>query len=150
MMRATTIDPPAGEWNSKSIAKFRNKQRIAGFDRGLHRTGRHPVGFEKKKTDDESDDNRPTDGQSVVPYNFPGFTLCFPFTHLINLQNREERLLRNFDGPDLFHPFLTLFLFLKKFSLSRNIAAIALRSHILSKRRNRFACHDFRSHRASR
>src|SRR5438876_6656855 len=43
----------------------------------------------------------------------------------INLQYRQECLLRNLDGAHLLHPLLALLLFLEELALARDVAAIA-------------------------
>ena len=50
----------------------------------------------------------------------------------INFQNCKKRILWYFDTADLFHAFFTGFLFFEQFFLTRNVASIALGSHILA------------------
>ena len=50
------------------------------------------------------------------------------------LQDRHERLLGDRDVADHFHPPLSLLLLLQQLSLPRDIAPVALRSHVLTKR----------------
>ena len=42
--------------------------------------------------------------------------------------------MRNLDLPDPFHPFFPFFLFLEKFSLARDVAAVALGEDVLAQR----------------
>src|SRR2546422_3587363 len=48
-------------------------------------------------------------------------------TRLVNLQDRQEGLLRDLDGPHLLHALLSCFLLLEQLSLARDVAAVALR-----------------------
>src|SRR5436305_3825834 len=51
---------------------------------------------------------------------------------LADVQHGEERLLRHLDGADLLHPLLALLLLLEQLALARDVAAVALREHILA------------------
>ena len=51
---------------------------------------------------------------------------------LIQLQNGQERLLRYFHITDLFHSFLTSFLFFQQFTLTAHVTAITLRALMVS------------------
>src|ERR1043165_683498 len=57
----------------------------------------------------------------------------------IHLQRRQERRLRNLHFTELAHPLLAFFLLLQQLPLPRDIAAVALRRHILRQRADRFA-----------
>src|SRR5271169_1728380 len=56
----------------------------------------------------------------------------FMASFLAGLEDGEERLLRNFHAADGFHPFLAGFLLLEELALARNVAAVALRQHVLA------------------
>src|SRR6266567_9426954 len=64
-------------------------------------------------------------------------------TRLVNLQHRQEGLLRNLDRAHLLHPLLSFFLFLQQLALAGDVAAVALGGHVLPQRADRFACDDF-------
>ena len=51
-----------------------------------------------------------------------------------DLQDGEERLLRNLDRADLLHALLALLLFLEQLALARDVAAVALGQHVLAQR----------------
>src|SRR5439155_7118940 len=53
---------------------------------------------------------------------------------LPDVQHGEKGLLRNFHGADLLHPLLALLLLLEQLPLARDVAAVALREHILAPR----------------
>src|SRR6185295_7390303 len=53
---------------------------------------------------------------------------------LVNLQDGQERLLRNLYCADLLHPLLSFLLLFEKLALARDVAAVALRKHVLAKR----------------
>src|SRR4030081_2261096 len=46
-------------------------------------------------------------------------------------QSCDEGLLRNFDPPDGLHPLLAFLLLLQQFALAGDVAAVALRQHLL-------------------
>src|SRR5829696_7929992 len=50
----------------------------------------------------------------------------------IQLQDREERLLRNLDGADLLHPLLALLLLLEQLALPGYVSPVELRGHVLA------------------
>ena len=52
----------------------------------------------------------------------------------IQPQRRQKRALRNLHIPNFPHFFLPLFLLIQKFSLPRNISAVAFRSHVFPHR----------------
>src|SRR5207249_592253 len=58
---------------------------------------------------------------------------------LVELEHRQERLLRHLDAADLLHPLLSLPLLLEQLFLARDVAAVALRDHVLAKRLDRLA-----------
>jgi hypothetical protein len=49
-------------------------------------------------------------------------SLCFQYFN--------ERLLRNINFPDAFHPLFSFLLFLQQFPFTGNIAAVAFRCHV--------------------
>src|SRR5690348_14582053 len=68
-------------------------------------------------------------------------------TRLVNLQDRQERLLGNLHGPYLLHPLLPLSLLLEQFALARHVAAVALRGHVLAQGTDRLARDHLRADR---
>src|ERR1700682_690042 len=58
---------------------------------------------------------------------------------LIKLQHRHERLLWNLDRTDPLHPSLAFLLLFQQLAFARDVAAVALRKHVLPHRWNRFA-----------
>src|SRR6266567_1625717 len=64
-------------------------------------------------------------------------------TRLVNLQDRQERLLRDLDRPHLLHPFLSLLLLLEQLALARDVAAVALGGHVLAQRADGLAGDHF-------
>src|SRR5262249_56192682 len=50
------------------------------------------------------------------------------------LEHREECFLRDFDLPDLLHALLSFLLALEQLPLPRDVAAVALRRHVLAHR----------------
>jgi hypothetical protein len=50
----------------------------------------------------------------------------------LRFEHFNERLLRNVDFPNAFHPLFSFFLFLQQFALPGDIAAVAFRGHIFS------------------
>src|SRR5882762_8634398 len=60
-------------------------------------------------------------------------------TRLVNLQDRQEGLLRDLDGPHLLHALLSFLLLLEQLALARDVAAVALRGHVLAQRADRLA-----------
>src|SRR6266404_5518134 len=60
-------------------------------------------------------------------------------TRLVNLQDRQEGLLRDLDGPHLLHALLSFFLLLEQLPFARDVAAVALRGHVLAQRADRLA-----------
>src|SRR4051812_40346577 len=56
---------------------------------------------------------------------------------LFHLEHREERLLRDLDVTDLFHPLFAFFLSLEQLALARDIAAVALGGDVLAQRLHR-------------
>src|SRR6266566_4318889 len=55
-------------------------------------------------------------------------------TRLVNLQDRQECLLRDFDRSHLLHALLSFFLLLEQLALARDVAPIALGGHVLAQR----------------
>src|SRR5205085_5753655 len=53
---------------------------------------------------------------------------------LVEVEHGEERLLRHLDRADLLHPLLALLLLLEQLPLARDVAAVALREHVLALR----------------
>src|SRR5215472_11937901 len=64
-----------------------------------------------------------------------GKTLVFA----ADLQHGEECLLRDLDVPELFHALLAFLLFLEELALAADVAAVALRQHVLAQRLHRGA-----------
>src|SRR6266702_7845039 len=60
-------------------------------------------------------------------------------TRLVNLQDRQERLLWDLDRSHLLHPLLSFFLLLEQLALLRDVAPIALGGHVLAQRADRLA-----------
>ena len=50
----------------------------------------------------------------------------------VELQHGEEGFLRHFDRAYLLHALLAFLLFLQKFALTRDVAAVALGGHVLA------------------
>src|SRR5262245_39501209 len=65
-----------------------------------------------------------------------------PIGLTLHAQDREERFLRDADGPDLFHTLLALALFLEQLPLPRDVSAVALGEHVLAHRRTRLPGDD--------
>src|SRR5437879_12338592 len=63
-------------------------------------------------------------------------------TRLVNLQHRQEGLLRDLHGPHLLHPLLSFLLFLQQLALTGDVAAVALGGHVLPQRADGFARDD--------
>src|SRR5262245_1522231 len=57
-------------------------------------------------------------------------------------QHRQERLLRDLDAADLAHALLAFLLLLEQLALARDVAAVALRGHVLAHRRDALARDD--------
>src|SRR5579884_2452687 len=53
-----------------------------------------------------------------------------------HLQHRQERLLRDFHAAHALHPTLAFLLLLQQLALARDVAAVALRQHVLAHRRD--------------
>src|SRR5438876_12097196 len=60
-------------------------------------------------------------------------------TRLVNLQDRQERLLRDLDRSYLLHPLLSFFLLLEQLALARDVAPVAFGGHVLAQRADRLA-----------
>src|SRR2546426_536584 len=60
-------------------------------------------------------------------------------TRLVNLEDREERFLRDLDRSHLLHPLLALALLLQELAFARDVAAVALGGHVLAQRADRLA-----------
>src|SRR6266850_3498337 len=58
---------------------------------------------------------------------------------LVKAEHRHERLLRYLDRADPLHPSLAFLLFFQELSLAGDVAAVALRQHVLPHRRDRLA-----------
>src|SRR5436190_672740 len=61
---------------------------------------------------------------------------------LADVEHGEERLLRHLDRADLLHPLLPLLLVLEQLALARDVAAVALRDHVLALRLHGLARDD--------
>ena len=66
-------------------------------------------------------------------------------TGLIQFEDGQERRLRNLDVADLTHAFLTGFLFLQQLALTGDVAAVALRRHVLTHLTHRLTGDDLRT-----
>src|SRR5213592_2897097 len=64
-------------------------------------------------------------------------------TRLVNLQDRQERLLWDLDRSHLLHALLSFFLLLEQLALARHVAPIALGGDVLAQRADRLAGDDF-------
>src|SRR5215472_4191610 len=64
---------------------------------------------------------------------------------LADVEDGEERLLRNLHGAHLLHPLLARLLLLQQLSLACDVAAVALREHVLPLRLHGLACDDPRA-----
>src|SRR5437870_1277037 len=74
-------------------------------------------------------------------------TGCARLLLLLQLEHREERLLRDLHAAQLLHPLLAFLLALEQLSLARHVAAVALRDHVLAIRLHRLARDDVRADR---
>src|SRR5215210_8925753 len=63
------------------------------------------------------------------------------------LQDREERLLRNLDAADLLHALLAFLLLLEQLALARDVAAVAAGDDVLAVGLDRLAGDDVRADR---
>src|SRR5438045_3244022 len=70
-----------------------------------------------------------------------------PALKSVDLQDRQERLLREVDAADLLHPLLALFLLLEELLLAGDVAAVALRDDVLAERLDRLPRQDLRADR---
>src|SRR6185436_11227939 len=68
----------------------------------------------------------------------PWISSLFP----VDLEHRQERLLRDLDRADLLHTALAFLLFLQQLPLARDVAAVTLRRHVLPDRAERLARDD--------
>src|SRR5258708_39822667 len=66
---------------------------------------------------------------------------------VVEVEDGEDRLLRPLDGAALLHAFASLLLLLEQLALARDVAAVALREHVLAASLHRFACDDARADR---
>ena len=57
-------------------------------------------------------------------------------------EDRQERLLRDLDAPDLLHALLALFLLLEELALAADVAAVALGGDVLAQGLDRLAGDD--------
>src|SRR6266576_3964419 len=64
-------------------------------------------------------------------------------TRLVNLQDRQERLLWDLDRSHLLHALLSFFLLLEQLALARHVAPIALGGDVLAQRADRLAGDHF-------
>src|SRR5438132_5555536 len=65
-----------------------------------------------------------------------------PPSFLADLQDREESFLWDLDAADCLHALLTGLLLLEQFALARDVAAVALRQHVLAQRLDALARDD--------
>src|SRR5262249_32712011 len=66
------------------------------------------------------------------PAPFASFAFATCLLLVVARQDREEGGLRDLDAPDLLHALLAFLLFLEKLLLARDVAAVALRGHVLA------------------
>src|SRR5215211_2419878 len=66
---------------------------------------------------------------------------------LIQLEHRQEGLLGHLHASDLLHALLPLLLLLEELALAADVAAVALRDHVLAHRLHRLARDDLRADR---
>ena len=64
---------------------------------------------------------------------------------VVNLQNGKEGFLRNFHAAHLLHALLAGFLLFEQFLLTRDIATVALRQHVLAQGLHVFSGDDIGS-----
>src|SRR5262245_43751386 len=64
---------------------------------------------------------------------------------LLDLQERQEGLLRDVDRADALHPLLAFLLLLEQLPLARDVATVALREHVLAQRLHVRARDDLRA-----
>src|SRR5207249_6959051 len=62
-----------------------------------------------------------------------------PFRRVVEVEDRQERLLRHLDAADLLHPLLAGLLLLEQLPLPGDVAAVALREHVLPLRLDRLS-----------
>src|SRR5688572_5461285 len=60
----------------------------------------------------------------------------------LSLKHLDESFLRDLDAAEGFHAFLTFFLFLEQFALTRDVTAVALRGNVFAHRADCFARDD--------
>src|SRR5690349_12428379 len=65
-----------------------------------------------------------------------------PSESLAHLERRQERLLRDLHLAHLPHALLALLLLLEELALAGDVAAVALRQHVLAERLDGLARHD--------
>src|SRR5215207_3555279 len=61
---------------------------------------------------------------------------------IVQVEHGQERLLRHLDAADLLHPLLALLLLLEQLPLPADVAAVALREHVLAPCLDRLAGDD--------
>ena len=61
---------------------------------------------------------------------------------LAHPQNSQKSLLRNIDLADPLHPLLAFFLLFQQLAFAGDVAAVALRKHVLAQGAHRLAGHD--------
>src|SRR6185369_10034131 len=66
---------------------------------------------------------------------------------LADLENGQERFLRNLHAPDRLHPFLSRLLLFEQLALARDVAAVAFGQHVLAQRLDALAGDDLRADR---
>src|SRR4029079_13619226 len=66
---------------------------------------------------------------------------------LVHPEHRQERFLRDLDGPDPLHPLLAFLLLLEQLPLPGDIATVTLGKHVLPHRPDRFPGNDVASDR---
>ena len=61
-----------------------------------------------------------------------GSGVCDDLLIHLRFKHGQKRLLRDFDFSELLHPLLAFFLLLQQLAFAGNVAAVALRGHVLS------------------
>src|SRR5215510_783587 len=78
-----------------------------------------------------------TASSGVVSTTSPKNAVLITSVGLVNLQHRQERLLRDLDGSHLLHALLSFLLLLEQLALAGDVAAVALGEHVLAQWANR-------------
>src|SRR5688500_7995119 len=87
----------------------------------------HLASFRQLRNERRREDYVPEEAR---PHNERGHSL-------VDLEDREERLLRDLDRPHLLHSLLSFLLLLEKLPLARDVTTVALRENVFAKRLHR-------------